>query len=158
MLSVSVYKDDTEAADIWHDEIGLAKNRIEWLDEDENFWPASAPSQGPDGVCGPCSEIFFHDERGGAVEIWNLVFTQFQRVGDPPDNLRALPSKNIDTGMGLERTAATLQGVETNFHIDSLFPIVEAVATVCEKEYVYDSRSEERRVGKECRSRWSPYH
>ncbi|MEE2780605.1 MAG: alanine--tRNA ligase [Planctomycetota bacterium] len=138
-LSVSVYKDDTEAADIWHDEIGLAKNRIEWLDEDENFWPASAPSQGPDGVCGPCSEIFFHDEHGGAVEIWNLVFTQFQRVGDPPDNLRALPSKNIDTGMGLERTAATLQGVETNFHIDSLLPIVEAAAAVCEKEYVYDS-------------------
>ncbi|MDG2208172.1 MAG: alanine--tRNA ligase [Pirellulales bacterium] len=138
-LSVSVYKDDTEAADIWHDEIGLATNRIEWLDEDENFWPASAPSQGPDGICGPCSEIFFHDEHGGAVEIWNLVFTQFQRVGDPPDNLRALPSKNIDTGMGLERTAATLQGVETNFHIDSLLPIVEAAATVCEKEYVYDS-------------------
>ena len=73
-LSVSVYKQDQEAADIWHDEIGLAENRIEWLDEDENFWPASAPSQGPDGVCGPCSEIFYHDAHGGAVEIWNLVF------------------------------------------------------------------------------------
>ena len=138
-LSVSVYKRDKEAADIWHEEIGLAESRIEWLDEDENFWPASAPSQGPDGVCGPCSEIFFHDDHGGAVEIWNLVFTQFQRVGEPPENLRPLPSKNIDTGMGLERTAATLQGVETNFHIDTLFPIVEAAAEVCGKEYQYDT-------------------
>jgi alanyl-tRNA synthetase len=138
-LSVTVYKQDKQAADIWHEEIGLAESRIEWLDEDENFWPASAPSQGPDGVCGPCSEIFFHDDHGGAVEIWNLVFTQFQRVGDPPDNLRPLPSQNIDTGMGLERTAATLQGVETNFHIDTLLPIVEAAAEVCGKEYQYDT-------------------
>jgi alanyl-tRNA synthetase len=138
-LSVSVYKQDKEAADIWHEEIGLPESRIEWLDEDENFWPASAPSQGPDGVCGPCSEIFYHDEQGGAVEIWNLVFTQFQRVGDPPDNLRPLPSKNIDTGMGLERTAATLQGVETNFHIDTLLPIVAAAAEVCGKDYQYDT-------------------
>ena len=140
-LSVSVYKQDKEAADIWHDEVGLPENRIEWLDEDENFWPASAPSQGPDGVCGPCSEIFYHDETGGAVEIWNLVFTQFQRVGEPPDNLRPLPSKNIDTGMGLERTAATLQGVETNFHIDTLLPLVNATAEVCGKDYQYDSEN-----------------
>ena len=138
-LSVSVYKKDKEAAEIWHEKIGLPESRIEWLDEDENFWPASAPSQGPDGVCGPCSEIFYHDGQGGAVEIWNLVFTQFQRVGDPPENLRPLPSKNIDTGMGLERTAATLQGVETNFHIDTLLPLVEAAAEVCGKEYHYDS-------------------
>ena len=140
-LSVSVYKQDKEAADIWHDEVGLPENRIEWLDEDENFWPASAPSQGPDGVCGPCSEIFYHDETGGAVEIWNLVFTQFQRVGDPPENLRPLPSKNIDTGMGLERTAATLQGVETNFHIDTLLPLVNATAEVCGQDYQYDSEN-----------------
>ena len=138
-LSVSVYKQDKEAADIWHDEVGLPENRIEWLDEDENFWPASAPSEGPDGVCGPCSEIFYHDETGGAVEIWNLVFTQFQRVGEPPDNLQPLPSKNIDTGMGLERTAATLQGVETNFHIDTLLPLVNATAEVCGRDYQYDS-------------------
>ena len=138
-LSVSVYKQDKEAADIWHEEVGLPDSRIEWLDEDENFWPASAPSQGPDGVCGPCSEIFYHDQQGGAVEIWNLVFTQFQRVGEPPDNLRPLPSKNIDTGMGLERTAATLQGVKTNFHIDTLMPLVKSTAEVCGREYQYDS-------------------
>ena len=76
------------------------------MGEDDNFWPAGAPSKGPDGVCGPCSEIFFHTPGGGEVEIWNLVFTQFNRVGNPPKNLRPLPSKNIDTGMGLERMAA----------------------------------------------------
>jgi len=138
-LSVTVYKDDDEAAEIWRQEIGLPDSRIQRLDEDENFWPASAPSQGPDGVCGPCSEIYYHPPSGKEVEIWNLVFTQFNRVGDPPDNLRPLPSRNIDTGMGLERTAATLQGVETNFHIDILFPIVEAAAEVCGVKYSYDS-------------------
>ena len=129
-LSVSVYTDDDEAYRIWQDEIGLSSDRIERLGEDENFWPASAPSQGPDGVCGPCSEIFYHTDDGEAVEIWNLVFTQFNRVGPPPDNLRPLPSKNIDTGMGLERTAAVLQGVRSNFDIDILRPIVEAAAEV----------------------------
>lgn len=134
-LTVSVYKDDDEAAAIWQNEIGLASSRIERLGENDNFWPAGAPSQGPDGVCGPCSEIFFHGDRGGSVEIWNLVFTQFNRVGQPPDNLRPLPSKNIDTGMGLERAAAVLQGVDTNFHIDILRPIVEAAAQVCGVKY-----------------------
>jgi alanyl-tRNA synthetase len=69
------------------------------------------------------------------VEIWNLVFTQFNRVGPPPDNLSPLPSRNIDTGMGLERTCAMLQGVDSNFHIDILRPLVEAVAEVCGKRY-----------------------
>ncbi len=140
-LSVTVYKDDDEAAQIWHEKIGLPTSRIVRLDEDENFWPASAPSQGPDGVCGPCSEIYFHPEGGQQVEIWNLVFTQFNRVGNPPDNLEPLPSKNIDTGMGLERTAATLQGVSTNFHIDILRPIVEAAAEVCGTKYEPDSEN-----------------
>ncbi|QDU74310.1 Alanine--tRNA ligase [Bremerella volcania] len=134
-LSVTVYKDDDEAANIWHEKIGLPFSRIERLDEDENFWPASAPSQGPDGVCGPCSEIYFTPEGGKKVEIWNLVFTQFNRVGDPPNNLEPLPSKNIDTGMGLERTAATLQGVTTNYHIDILRPIVEAAGEICGVKY-----------------------
>lgn len=138
-LTVTVYKDDAEAAKIWNEKIGLPTKRISPMDEDENFWPASAPSLGPDGVCGPCSEIYYQLDDGKDVEIWNLVFTQFNRVGDPPDNLRPLPSKNIDTGMGLERTASVLQNVPTNFHIDSLFPIVQAAAEVCSKKYEYES-------------------
>ena len=133
-LSATVYLDDDEAAAIWLDEIKLPAHRVERLGEGENFWPANAPSQGPDGVCGPCSEIYFHTDTG-EVEIWNLVFTQFNRVGDPPDNLRPLPSKNIDTGMGLERTAAVLQNVETNFHIDILKPIVLAAGEACGVKY-----------------------
>ena len=142
-LTVTVFLDDDEAADIWKKDIGLTTDRIIRLDEHDNFWPAGAPSDGPDGVCGPCSEIFYHPEGGEEVEIWNLVFTQFNRVGTPPDNLQPLPSKNIDTGMGLERCAATLQGVETNYHIDILMPIVEAAAAVCGRKYEYgndDSR------------------
>ena len=139
-LSVTVYKDDDEAAEIWAGDVGLPRSRIVRMDEDENFWPASAPSQGPDGVCGPCSEIYYHAERGNeGVEIWNLVFTQFNRIGDPPANLHPLPSKNIDTGMGLERAAAALQGVETNYHIDILLPIVEAAAEVTGIQYEYES-------------------
>jgi alanyl-tRNA synthetase len=138
-LTVTVYVDDDEAAGIWSRDIGLSPDRIERCGEDENFWPANAPSQGPDGVCGPCSEIYFHPDEGNPVEIWNLVFTQFNRVGGPPNNLRPLPSKNIDTGMGLERTAATLQGVPTNYHIDILMPIVLAAAEVVGTEYEYES-------------------
>jgi alanyl-tRNA synthetase len=133
-LSATVYLDDDEAHGIWQDEVGLPAERIGRLGEDENFWPASAPSQGPDGVCGPCSEIYYKTPYGN-VEIWNLVFTQFNRVGDPPDNLRPLKSKNIDTGMGLERTAAVLQNVETNFHIDILRPLVEAAGDLCGVKY-----------------------
>ncbi len=135
-LSVTVYLDDDEAAGIWAKDIGLPTSRIERMDEADNFWPASAPSQGPDGVCGPCSEIYFHPGGGAkSVEIWNLVFTQFNRVGDPPNNLRPLPSKNIDTGMGLERMAAVMQGVDTNYHIDILRPLVEAAGEVCGTKY-----------------------
>jgi alanyl-tRNA synthetase len=142
-LTVTVYLDDDEASDIWHKEVGLSLDRIERLGEDDNFWPAGAPTNGPDGVSGPCSEIFFHPENGPECEIWNLVFTQFDRVGDPPNNLHPLPSKNIDTGMGLERIAATLQGVSTNYHIDILLPIVEAAADVVGRKY--DSENEDGR-------------
>ena len=138
-LHVTVYKDDDEAAKIWNEKIGLPTARIARMDEDENFWPASAPSLGPDGVCGPCSEIYYRLDSGKDVEIWNLVFTQFNRVGEPPDNLRPLPSKNIDTGMGLERTASVMQNVVTNFHIDILRPIVDAAAEVCGIHYEFES-------------------
>jgi alanyl-tRNA synthetase len=138
-LSATVYKDDDEAYEIWRDKVGLPDTRISRMDEDENFWPASAPSQGPDGVCGPCSEIYYNLEQGGEVEIWNLVFTQFNRVGEPPNNLNPLPSKNIDTGMGLERTASVLQGVPTNFHIDNLYSILMAASEVTGRKYEFES-------------------
>ncbi|MCA9076424.1 MAG: alanine--tRNA ligase, partial [Planctomycetaceae bacterium] len=135
-LTVTVYQDDDEAYNIWHDEVKIPSDRIRRDDEHENFWPAGAPSNGPDGVCGPCSEIYYHPPSGGKeVEIWNLVFTQFNRVGDPPDNLRPLPKKNIDTGMGLERCAAVLQGVESNYEIDIMRPLCEAAGEVVGVKY-----------------------
>jgi len=137
-ISATIYLNDDEAADIWLNEVKLPPDRLKRLDEDENFWPASAPSQGPDGVCGPCSEIYVATPRG-SVEVWNLVFTQFNRVGPPPNNLRPLPSKNIDTGMGFERMASVLQGVETNYHIDILRPLVEAAGEVCRVKYEPES-------------------
>lgn len=137
-LAVTVYLDDDEAFNIWEKEIGLSSNRIKREDEGENFWPASAPSQGPDGVCGPCSEIYYHPPSGGKeVEIWNLVFTQFNRVGPPPNNLQPLPKKNIDTGMGLERCASTLQGVESNFEIDTIRPLCVAAGDAVGVKYEF---------------------
>ncbi|MCH9653948.1 MAG: alanine--tRNA ligase [Planctomycetes bacterium] len=139
LLSVTVYQEDDEAYNIWHDDIKLPANRISRENEHENFWPAGAPSLGPDGVCGPCSEIFYHPNGGkDNVEIWNLVFTQFNRVGDPPDNLQPLPKKNIDTGMGLERTAAVLQGVQSNFEIDTLKQLCLAAADTVGTEYQFE--------------------
>ena len=132
-LSVTVYLDDDEAEIIWHEEIGIASERITRMGEDDNFWPAGAPTNGPNGVCGPCSEIFFHGNGPKEVEIWNLVFTQFNRVG--PNLLEPLPKKNIDTGMGLERMAACLQGVPNVFGIDIFKPIVARVADVLGVDY-----------------------
>jgi alanyl-tRNA synthetase len=125
-LTISVYLDDDEAFRIWRDEIKIPESRITRMGEDDNFWPAGAPTHGPNGVCGPCSEIFYHGAGSKEVEIWNLVFTQFNRVG--PGQLEPLPKKNIDTGMGLERAAACLQGVSTVFETDVFRPIVAAVA------------------------------
>ena len=136
-LSVTVYLDDDEAFGIWENEVGLPPERISRLDEHENFWPAGAPSNGPDGVCGPCSEIFFQPDSGKEFEVWNLVFTQFNRVGDPPDNLRPLPKKNIDTGMGLERAASMMQGVESNFEIDTLRSLCDASAEAVGVKYSF---------------------
>lgn len=134
-LTVTVYQDDDEAEKIWHQKVGLPLDRITRLGEHDNFWPAGAPTDGPDGVCGPCSEIFYQPDNGPECEIWNLVFTQFNRAGDPPNNLTPLPSNNIDTGMGLERMAAMMQGVETNYHIDSLLPLVLSSAEACGTRY-----------------------
>ncbi len=132
-LTVTVYLDDDEAFGIWRDEIKIPESRITRMGEDDNFWPAGAPTHGPNGVCGPCSEIFYHGSGSKEVEIWNLVFTQFNRVG--PGELEPLPKKNIDTGMGLERTASCLQGVSSVFETDVFKPIVAAVASALGVKY-----------------------
>jgi len=139
-LWVSVYKDDDEAYKIWKDHIGVPGDKIVKLGEKDNFWPANAPTLGPNGPCGPCSEIFFDRGKDAGCgkkncdpgcdcdrfsEVWNLVFTQFNRVGQ--NKLDPLPQKNIDTGMGLERMAAVLQGKYSNFEIDILAPVVKEV-------------------------------
>jgi len=122
-LWVSVYKEDKEAYEIWKDTIGVSEQKILKLGEKDNFWPSNAPSDGPNGPCGPCSEIFFGGPDG--IEIWNLVFTQFDRKDKAA--LEPLPNKNIDTGMGLERIARVLQGKENNFGIDSFQPIITEI-------------------------------
>jgi len=122
-LWVSVYSADKEAYEIWRDIVKIPKEKILKLGEKENFWPANAPAEGPNGPCGPCSEIFFGGPDG--VEIWNLVFTQFDRKEG--GKLEHLPNKNIDTGMGLERIARVMQGKNTNFEIDSFEPITKAI-------------------------------
>jgi alanyl-tRNA synthetase len=132
-LTFTVYLDDDEAYEIWRKEVGVAADRITRMGEDDNFWPAGAPTHGPNGVCGPCSEIFYHGDGIEEVEVWNLVFTQFNRVG--PGQLEPLPKKNIDTGMGLERMAAALQGVRSNFETDAMRPIVLAAAEVLGVDY-----------------------
>ncbi|MFH1269624.1 MAG: alanine--tRNA ligase [Candidatus Omnitrophota bacterium] len=121
-LWVSVYKDDDEAYKIWKDKIKLPENKIVKLGDKENFWPSEAKQKGPNGPCGPCSEIFFDQ-----VEVWNLVFTQFNRKEGGA--LEPLPKKNIDTGMGLERLAAVTQGVKNNFETDLFQPIIKEICS-----------------------------
>jgi alanyl-tRNA synthetase len=139
-LWVSIYKDDIEAEKIWKHDIGLSDERIFRLGDKSNFWPANAKTKGPNGPCGPCSEIFFDyhpddptvpkdpdDIPGRFSEVWNLVFTQFER--QEGGKLVPLPNQNIDTGMGLERLAAVLQGKANNFETDLFVPILQAIDT-----------------------------
>jgi alanyl-tRNA synthetase len=148
-LFISVYEDDDEAFELWKDGIGVPEARISRLGEADNFWPASAPSQGPNGPCGPCSEIYYDfGPRYGCgspdcditcscnryVEIWNLVFTQFDR--QPDGSLPPLPQKNIDTGAGLERFAAVMQGVHSNFDTDVFKSIIAAECALLGLSYV----------------------
>jgi alanyl-tRNA synthetase len=123
-LWVSVYEDDAQAFEIWKNDIGLPVSKIKKMGPKDNFWPSNAIANGPNGPCGPCSEIYYQKKNGESVEVWNLVFTQFNRLDGGV--LEPLPNKNIDTGMGLERIASVLQGVESNFDIDIFVPIVEA--------------------------------
>ncbi|ODS33710.1 MAG: alanyl-tRNA synthase [Candidatus Scalindua rubra] len=147
-LSISVFLDDEESYEIWLNKIGVPEDKIYRFGENENFWPANAPSEGPNGPCGPCSEIYY--DRGQEigcgrkecapdcdcdrfVEVWNLVFTQFDRRDG--GILEPLPNKNVDTGMGLERMASVMQGVSTNFEIDIFKPIIQGIAEIAEVEY-----------------------
>jgi len=144
-LHVTIYEEDEETFEIWHNLVGIPAERIWRFGEDSNFWPESAPSLGPNGPCGPCTEILVDTEpqRGGAstpandsarfVEVWNLVLQQFDRQEE--GKLAPLPSKNIDTGMGLERMAAIMQGVPTAMDIDVMLPVVQAVAHRCGTGY-----------------------
>ncbi|HAJ56885.1 MAG TPA: alanine--tRNA ligase [Candidatus Omnitrophica bacterium] len=124
-LWVSVYEDDAEALDLWNKHMKLPLEKIKRFGAKDNFWPSDAIKAGPNGPCGPCSEIYYQKEDGGSVEVWNLVFTQFNRCD--AGVLEPLPNKNIDTGMGLERMAQVLQGVDSNFKIDIFVPILDSV-------------------------------
>ena len=136
-LWVTVFEDDDEAADIWLNEMKVDPERFSRLGAKDNFW-----AMGDTGPCGPCSEIFYDhgaevaggppgspDEDGDRyVEIWNLVFMQFDRAAD--GEMTPLPKPSVDTGMGLERVAAVMQGVHTNYDIDLFAHLIQATADV----------------------------
>ena len=136
-LWVTVYKDDLEAEKIWFDDVGIDQTRFSRLGEKDNFW-----AMGDTGPCGPCSEIFYdhgEDIPGGPpgsegededryIEIWNLVFMQYERHAD--GSMIPLPNPSIDTGMGLERIAAILQGVHSNYEIDTFQHLIHDTAKV----------------------------
>jgi len=127
-LWVSVYEEDGDALSLWKT-LGVPEGRIRRFGQKDNFWPANAPTEGPNGPCGPCSEIYFDPEgkvQGPrSVEVWNLVFTQFDR--QPDGSLKPLPKPNIDTGMGLERLASVVQGTPTDYETDLFVPIVSSI-------------------------------
>ena len=132
-LWCTVYTDDDEAADIWLKDIGISPRQFSRLGEESNFW-----AMGDAGPCGPCSEIFYDhgpevaggppgsaDEEGDRfVEIWNLVFMQYERAAD--GRMTPLPRPSVDTGMGLERIAAVMQGVHSNYDIDLFKNLIRA--------------------------------
>src|SRR3990167_5661798 len=134
-LWVTVYHDDQEAADIWLKEMKVSPERFSRCGEKDNFW-----SMGATGPCGPCTEIFYDhgaDIPGGPpgspdadgdryIEIWNLVFMQFNR--DANGHLEKLPKPSVDTGMGLERIAAVMQGVHSNYEIDIFRHLIDYIA------------------------------
>jgi alanyl-tRNA synthetase len=145
-LYVTVFREDDEAAEIWATEVGVARDRIFRLDEHDNFW-----AMGDTGPCGPCSEIHFDlgpaastlghsdcpfpcpQDCGRYVELWNLVFMQFNR--DEGGNMTPLPRPSIDTGAGLERLATVLQGKISNYDTDLFRPLIEEAAGLANVEY-----------------------
>jgi alanyl-tRNA synthetase len=140
-LYVSIYKDDDESFNLWHNMIGLSENHLIRLGEEDNFWKV-----GPVGPCGPCSEIYIDmgperaSQNGGGVgvndrylELWNLVFMQFNRKED--GSLEPLPKKNIDTGLGLERITSVLQKAPSDFETDLFLPIIKYTAQKANVQY-----------------------
>ena len=137
-LWITVFKDDDESETIWREDIGVPAERISRLDEEDNFW-----TMGDTGPCGPCSEIYYDhgpeiegsppaigsDPGDRFVEIWNLVFTQFDRSQD--GSLSPLPSPCVDTGLGLERMAAVLQDKHSTFETDLFTPLIKDAAKIC---------------------------
>jgi len=165
-LWVSVYHEDTEAYAIWANEIKIPVERIVKLGDKSNFWPSNARLNGPNGPCGPCSEIFYdygvnpacpNGERcdpdcscGRFSEVWNLVFTQFNRKDG--GILEPLPAKNIDTGMGLERLAAVVQGKKSNYETDNFAAILKVIKDVFEASNVKATESEFRVIADHMRA------
>jgi alanyl-tRNA synthetase len=149
-LYVTVYTDDDEAADIWHEQEGVPRERIYRFGEKDNFW-----SMGDTGPCGPCTEIFWDNgpEVGCGsptcavgcdcdryMEIWNNVFMQFNRSAD--GTLTPLPKPAVDTGMGLERICTVMQGVKSNYDTDLLQGIIQYVAKLSGKSYRQDDKDD----------------
>ena len=140
-LWISVFREDDEAAKIWKEKIGVNTERIVRLDEEDNFW-----SMGETGPCGPCSEIYYDhgdhiegtppgsegDEGDRFVEIWNLVFMQFNR--NESGEMTPLPKPSVDTGMGLERIAAVMQGVNSNYDTDLFKSLINASQKLLKNE------------------------
>ena len=149
-LYVTVYTDDDEAAAIWHDQEGVPLERIYRFGEKDNFW-----SMGDTGPCGPCSEIFWDNGPGTGcgsedcavgcdcdryMEIWNNVFMQFNR--DKDGTLNPLPKPSVDTGMGLERITAVMQGVTSNYDTDLLQGIIRHIEKLSGKAYRADAKDD----------------
>jgi alanyl-tRNA synthetase len=152
-IYVTIYKDDEEAFGYWTKNVGLDPSRINRFDADENFWPQNAPKKGPNGPCGPCSEIFY--DRGEAfgsdtwedyaknpesdrfLEFWNLVFPGYNRSDgeDGKGALEDLGRQNIDTGLGLIRAALISQNVQDLYDTDDFRPLIAAVAKLSGKPY-----------------------
>jgi alanyl-tRNA synthetase len=153
LLWATVYHDDDEAAEIWHEVVGLPRERIQRRGMADNFWSMGVP-----GPCGPCSEIYYdrgpaHGREGGPVadedrylEVWNLVFMQFERGPGPAKEdypiLGDLPARNIDTGMGLERMAALLQGVDNIYEIDTSRAVLDQAGELAGRHYGEGGRTD----------------
>lgn len=155
-LYVTVFESDDEAADIWHKQEGVPKDRIFRLGEKDNFW-----RMGDTGPCGPCTEIFYdHGPRAGReadpykgivagedrfVEIWNLVFMQFYESA--PGKMEPLPKPSVDTGSGLERVTAALQGKLSNYDTDLFWSMIQKAAQISKKENLLSAIEELNRDG-----------